>query len=159
MRLYLVQHAQSKSEEEDPARPLSPEGQATAERMAKLFASLQPKVTALWHSDKLRARQTAEAFAQRIQETEKLRQEPGLAPLDDVEPVAVRFQQQAEDLMIVGHLPHLSRLASRLLVNDAERNVIQFQMAGIVCLGRDESGHWTVLWMVPPELAAQITGS
>ncbi len=153
MLLYLVQHAQSKSEAEDPARPLGENGQTTATRMAGLFAHLQPRITALWHSDKLRARQTAEIFARSLRATDKLQQVAGLAPMDGVKPVVARLQQHLEDLLIVGHLPHLSRLASQLLVGDTEHNVIAFQMAGIVCLQRDASGQWSLWWMLTPELA------
>ena len=155
MRLYLVQHAQAKTEAEDPSRPLSEEGQATAARMAEHFHNLRPRVAAIWHSDKLRARQTAEVFASRAVAREGLQQVAGLAPLDDIAPLTTQFEQQADDLMIVGHLPHLSRLASTLLVGDPERKgidlkIIDFQMAGIVCLQRDEAGKWSVQWMLTP---------
>ncbi|MGH2376556.1 MAG: hypothetical protein ACRDIC_24240 [bacterium] len=54
--------------------------------------------------------------------------------------------------MLVGHLPHLGRLASLLLVGTAERAVIRFQMGGVVCLARDDSGAWALEWMLVPEL-------
>jgi hypothetical protein len=37
-----------------------------------------------------------------------------LAPNDDVEPTRVRLNHGTENVMLVGHLPHLSRLVSRL---------------------------------------------
>jgi len=54
--------------------------------------------------------------------------------------------------MLVGHLPHLSHLASRLLGLDRNRAVVRFQMAGIVRLDRDEAGQWEVRWLFPLEL-------
>lgn len=150
MRLYLVQHAQSKTEAEDPLRGLSKEGQATAAQMAKMLQRLGLKVAAIWHSDKLRARQTAEALALGVHAWEGLQQREGLAPLDDVAPIAERLQQEANDVMIVGHLPHLSKLASQLLAGSPERKIVEFQMGAAVCLGRDETGVWSLQWMLPP---------
>ena len=156
MLLYLIQHGQSKNEAEDPARPLSEKGQTTATHMAGLFARVQPRIAAVWHSDKPRARQTTEIFARSLQAADKIQQVAGLAPMDDVKPVAARLQQQLEDLLIVGHMPYLSRLASQLLVGDTEQKVIAFQMAGIVCLQRDASGQWSLWWMLTPELANSL---
>ncbi|MBI3989381.1 MAG: hypothetical protein HY347_07165 [candidate division NC10 bacterium] len=45
-----------------------------------------------------------------------------------------------EPLMLVGHLPHLSRLTSALLVGDPEREVIRFRMGAIVCLSKTAGG-------------------
>jgi phosphohistidine phosphatase len=55
-------------------------------------------------------------------------------------------------VMVVGHLPHLGRLVSRLLGLDADRSVVRFQNAGVVCLDRDAAGSWSVRWVLPPEL-------
>ncbi len=62
-----------------------------------------------------------------------------------------------QPLMLVGHLPFLSRLASLLLVGDPERALVRFRMGGIVCLtgepaGAGGTGGWMVAWMLIPEL-------
>ena len=49
------------------------------------------------------------------------------------------------------HLPHLGKLAALLLCGDKERNVINFQMGGLVRLKRMAAGQWAVDWMVLPE--------
>ena len=56
-----------------------------------------------------------------------------------------------EAVMLVGHLPFLSRLASLLVAGNHEAGIIRFQQAGIVCLSR-EDGKWAVNWVMPPEL-------
>ena len=56
-----------------------------------------------------------------------------------------------EDIMLVGHLPHLSRLSSLILTGDKDRNVIDFKMGGVVCLKKSEDGKWSVEWMITPE--------
>ena len=52
--------------------------------------------------------------------------------------------------LLVGHLPHLSRLASLLLVGDATREIVAFRMGGIVCLEND-AGRWRIKWILTPE--------
>ena len=153
MRLYLVQHGAAKSEAEDPHRGLTDEGRRDVERMAHCLALLQLSLDRIEHSEKLRARQTAEILAARLCPTQGTQEIAGLAPNDDVEPVCARLQQEPKNLMLVGHLPHLSRLVSRLLGLDRNRAVVRFQMAGVVRLDRDEAGQWEVSWVFPPELA------
>jgi phosphohistidine phosphatase SixA len=53
-----------------------------------------------------------------------------------------------KDVMLVGHLPHLARLGALLLTGDMAKNVINFKMAGLVCLGRRADGSWALEWMI-----------
>jgi phosphohistidine phosphatase len=62
---------------------------------------------------------------------------------------AVEFA--AEPLMLVGHLPHMARLASLLLTGNPNREVVRFRNATIVCLERVEDG-WVLLWALGPDL-------
>ena len=66
MQLYLVQHGASKSDSEDPQRSLTDDGRQTVEQMADLLSSLGLALDFIEHSDKLRARQTAEILAARL---------------------------------------------------------------------------------------------
>jgi phosphohistidine phosphatase len=152
MHLYLVQHGAAKSEAEDPHRGLSDDGRRSVERVAHYLAPLPLGLDRIEHSEKLRARQTAEILAACLRPVEGTHEIAGLAPNDDVEPVCVRLQKESRNLMLVGHLPHLSRLVSRLLGLDRNRAVVRFQMAGVVRLDRDEAGQWEVCWVFPPEL-------
>jgi len=54
--------------------------------------------------------------------------------------------------VVVGHLPHLSHLVSRLLGLDLNRAVVRFQMGGVVRLDRDDATQWGVRWVLAPEL-------
>lgn len=152
MQLYLVQHGAAKSEAEDPQRGLTDDGRRTVEHLADFLAPLGLPLDRIEHSDKLRARQTAEILAARLRPAEGTRQVAGLAPNDDVEPVRARLETETKNIMLVGHLPFLGRLASRLLGLEAERTLVQFQMGGVVRLDRDPSGQWRLRWMLVPEL-------
>ena len=54
--------------------------------------------------------------------------------------------------MLIGHLPHLSKLAALLLCHGEAQTVVEFQMGGMVCLGRDDGDDWSLRWMVTPEI-------
>ena len=153
MKAYLVQHAQAKPEAEDPERHLTDSGNAALCRVAgyaSQYANL--KVRQILHSGKTRARQTASILDSYLNPPEGVEPTDGLNPNDDPAVWAKRLASQAEDLMLVGHLPHLSRLASLLLCDDAHAKLIEFQMGGIVCLKRDAEGHWAVGWMLVGEV-------
>jgi phosphohistidine phosphatase len=58
---------------------------------------------------------------------------------------------QSGSLMLVGHLPFLSRLVGFLLVGDCERPLVQFRNGGLVGLVRD-GANWTITCVIPPAL-------
>lgn len=161
MHLYVVQHGAAKAETEDRQRGLTDEGRRTVERMAECLSSLRLPIDRIEHSDKLRAKQTAEVLAGRLRPAEGANQVPGITPNDDVEPMRVRLVKESKNLMLVGHLPYLSRLVARLLGLPADQTVLQFQMGGVVRIDRDEAGHWVVRWALTPELlpSYQVAGA
>ena len=153
MQLYLVQHAAPKSKEEDPERPLSEKGWADIRRVAAHLAGhADIQVRQINHSGKARAKQTAEALAEVLQPAEGSREVADINPLADPAIWARQLAEIGEDAMLVGHLPHLSKLAAHLLCRDDQLKVVDFQMGGVVCLSRDEAGAWSIRWMVTPEI-------
>ena len=54
-------------------------------------------------------------------------------------------------LMIIGHLSHLSRMASLLILGTPENEIIRFKMGGVVCLTESDN-KWFVEWVLVPEL-------
>ncbi len=152
MAIYLVQHGAAKAEAEDPQRSLTNEGKRTVERIGEHLAKCGVALDRIEHSDKLRARQTAEILAAKLHPAHGIVQVSGLAANDDVEPTRVRLNQETGTLMVVGHLPHLSRLVSRLFALPADHALMRFQMGGVVKLERDSDGRWVLCWMFTPEL-------
>ena len=157
MPVYLVQHGQAVSEEQDSTRPLTEGGREEVERVARHAATLGVRVAEIWHSGKLRALQTAELLRGHLSPMPALREQRGMNPGDDPVLVLPRLEAAADPVMLVGHLPHLSRLASLLLVGDSGRGIIQFRNAGIVCLARGEGG-WRLDWALPPDLVPGVAG-
>jgi len=152
MKLYLIQHAEAKREEEDPSRPLSEKGWEDIKKVKEYLKEKGIKVKRIFHSDKLRAKQTAEALSEVIYSSEGIDEEKGLAPLDDSNIWFYRLKTEMGDVMIVGHLPYLSILAGLLLSDDPERKIVNFKGSGVVCVKKDEAGKWSVQWMMIPEI-------
>ncbi|MEJ2069681.1 MAG: phosphohistidine phosphatase SixA [Syntrophobacterales bacterium] len=152
MFLYLVQHAEAKGKEEDPARDLTEKGRQDVERVARYLKGLEVQVRQIFQSGKTRAHSTANILAAQVNPVAGVSEAPGLAPLDDPGIWAERLQNLDEDIMLVGHLPHLGRLAALLLSGDQERSVVNFQMGGVVRLGRLDAGQWAIDWMVVPAM-------
>ncbi len=156
VNIYLVRHGAALAKEVDPDRPLAPEGRDAASRVARaLKGSGATAVGGIHHSTKLRARQTAEILGEALGLEELVTEVPNLEPLDDVAELASALEKAGNDLMLVGHLPHLNRLASRLVAGDAAVSAFDFPECGVLCLGRkgeEESGGggWTVRWMLDP---------
>lgn len=146
---YLVQHAQAKTKEEDPNRGLTEEGLENAQKVADYLAGLRLELGSIFHSGKERARETAEILAEKLGLKGNIFEKDGLAPMDDPHIWAERLSQFQESVMLVGHLPHLSRLASLLLVGEISRPVVSFKNAGVVCLKR-ESADWSLEWIIIP---------
>ncbi|MDX1660450.1 MAG: phosphohistidine phosphatase SixA [Gemmatimonadota bacterium] len=150
MRAYLMQHGLAKSKAEDPDRPLTDEGRAEVERVAAVAERAGVRVEAVLHSGKTRARQTAELLGARLGPA-NVEVIDGVSPMDDPGVVADRLEERAGSAAVVGHLPHLSRLAGLLLTGDADREVVAIRNAGLVCLER-EGGSWRLLWAVTPDV-------
>ena len=152
MVLYLVQHGKSLARDADPEQGLSPEGIAETERIAGVARSYAVGISRIRHSLKKRARQTAEIFAAALAPTQGVEAVKGIQPLDDVVPAARRLSGD-DGLMLVGHLPFMSRLTSYLITGAIEPAVFRFQNSGIVCLEPDPKGAaWVIRWTLMPHI-------
>jgi len=152
MRLYLVRHGQARSSEEDPEKRLSAKGLADVEKVAAFLRPRGIAVEAIWQSGKTRAVETAEVLAEAVTARQGVVQWPGLEPNDPVTPILNDLRRVDGDLMIVGHLPFLVRLASRLLAADESILRLNLCTAGALCLGRDPEQGWYLAWLVTPEV-------
>ncbi|MDH4230575.1 MAG: phosphohistidine phosphatase SixA [Nitrospirota bacterium] len=152
MTLLLVQHGKSLPKEVDPEQGLSDEGRAETEKIASAAKEHGVRIARIVQSGKKRAVQTAEIFASALQPAAGVQKADGLNPLDDVAAFAEKIAA-SEDLMLVGHLPFMERLASFLITGSADKPVIRFQNSGIVCLEKDaDAGHWAVRWTLLPKI-------
>lgn len=149
MKLYLVQHGLSLPEEVDPEKSLSPEGEAASRNIAAFLKEKNIRVDRVWHSSKKRAVQTAQIMAESLSSPET-QERKDLNPMDPVGDFPGEIEALKKDLMIVGHLPFVQKLASLLLSGTEEKDLISIRNSGIICLEHTDS--WKVLWTVTPEL-------
>ena len=152
MFIYLVRHAKAKNEEVDPARPLCEKGLSEITKMASYASGLDISITEIFHSPKLRAKQTAQILADYLKPLKGTTEMHGLKPNDDPAIWAERFKVITDDIMLVGHLPHLGRLTSQLLCGDPDKNLIVVKTAGVVCIKREDNGVWSLQWIITPAI-------
>ncbi|UCH92328.1 MAG: phosphohistidine phosphatase SixA [Candidatus Aminicenantes bacterium] len=150
MVLYLIQHGEAKSKQEDPERPLTDKGAKNIKKTAAFFKELKREIGLIWHSGKKRAEQTAEILKETLGADVQMETCEGLAPNDDISIIIQKIETADQDsIILVGHLPHLSRLASRLLAGNQKIEIIRFKNAGILCLS-GENQDWELEWMITP---------
>ena len=152
MNLYLVQHGKAVAKEVDPDRSLTGQGRAEVERVAAFIEPLSLSVGCLWHSGKTRAAQTARILTEVVKADKGVLQRDGLAPNDDVTNLADELNAANQDIMIVGHLPFLSKLASLLISGSESTNVVAFENGGVVSIRRSEQNQWQLSWIATPGL-------
>lgn len=152
MRAYLVQHGDAVSEQVDPTRPLSEKGRKDVAKTAALLRSNGLTVSAIYHSGKTRAAQTAEGLACGVMAARGILPMDGIAPNDPVAPLRDKLQESPEDVVIVGHLPFLSKLVNALLGKEEGKELLAFQPGGVVCIDRTGPAEWKVRWMLVPDL-------
>ncbi len=156
MNLYLVRHGHAVPDEVDPERPLSPTGVDTARRVARFLKQSQTiSVAEIRHSTKLRARQTAGILSQDGGLNAPLVEAKGLEPMADVNAAVLALETVSHDLMLVGHLPYLDRLASALVAGQADLAAFSFGECSVLHLRRFEGSPreaWRVVWMLSLDL-------
>lgn len=144
MKVLLVHHADAVSPAVDPQRPLSAIGCDQAERMAAEARARGYAPAAIWHSGKLRARQTAEPFLT-LNPFAAFTMVRGLLPDDPPEIMCHRLLAETRDVILVGHLPNMPALAHLLA------GVEDFPLHGIVAIEMADGGvSWRELWRASP---------
>jgi phosphohistidine phosphatase len=141
MRLYLVHHADAVGPHVDTQRPLSAHGRAQADRLAAGAKAAGAAPAAIFHSGKLRARQTAEAFYRQCNPFADFKMIRGLLPDDPPQHVRDLVTGEPRDLLLVGHMPGIREIL-RVLVPGA----VDLPLHGMVAVESDGAGSWKELW-------------
>jgi len=153
MKLYLAQHGDATSKKENPDRPLSVKGRNEVETIGRVLGRSGISVDAILHSGKLRARQTAELLAAQLAPGLAPQTNENLNPLDLPAVMAEEIDHWQDSILLVGHLPHMARLASLLLTGQEESTIVAFTPGTIACLEKSEDKTWSLKWLLPPDMA------
>lgn len=151
MRCYLVRHGEAVSAQVNPQRPLSARGRAEVAELAQLALSREVRVAELRHSGILRAQETAEILAGYLKPSGGVQPFAGLMPEDDPETAKAELESVEQPILLVGHLPFMSRLAALLVKGDAARSVAEFGPASMLCCVKVGAG-WQIDWQIAPTL-------
>jgi phosphohistidine phosphatase len=139
MTLLLVHHAEALDPRLDSRRPLSPHGQTQAAGVAAAVAAAGVVPGVIWHSGKLRAKQTAEVLWLAGDPAARIEAVRGLQPGDPPDWMRDRVTGETRTVALVGHMPHLARLLALLCEADAPA---AFPLHGAVALApADERWH------------------
>lgn len=150
MQIYLIRHAHALDGDDDAGRPLSAKGRRHIRAIASRLRRgnlLQTKE--LWHSSLVRARDTARLLAMGLRVSAKLVETDGLEPEADTAPMARRLAGLRRSVAVIGHEPHLSALATRLLGGRAGEPVVVMKKGAVLALERTGS-RWAVRWLLSP---------
>jgi phosphohistidine phosphatase len=135
VKIFLLHHADAVGPDVDPQRPLSSRGVAHATALAIKAKGKGCASAAIWHSGKLRARQTAEPFLRECQPFAEFKIMRGLLPDDPPAMIIDTLNHETRDVMLAGHMPHMADLLRALSPSSAP-----FPLHGLVALERDEQG-------------------
>jgi phosphohistidine phosphatase len=147
--LFLVHHGDAVGADVNPMRPLSDRGRVEVDMLAQSAAERGAKPDVIFHSGKLRARQTAEAYWRRCNPLAAFSATRGLQPTDPTNWILDSIAGETRHLMLVGHFPHLPRLLARLITGNAEGGSVDFPLNGVVVL-EEAGGNWVERWRLKP---------
>jgi phosphohistidine phosphatase len=144
--VLLVHHADAVGAHIDAQRPLSIHGHSQAGSVAEKVKAQGFAPAAIWHSGKLRGRQTAEAFLRLCNPFAEFKMVRGLRSEDPPEWMRDELFGESRDILLVGHMPHIADLA-RLMAPDAAR----LPLNGAIAFERsDEQKIWKEAWRAQP---------
>ena len=114
--------------------------------MAAEAAARGARPAVVWHSGKLRAKQTAEIFWRVCNALAGCAAVRDLQPGDPPEWIRDALRHEPRDLLIVGHFPHLPGLLA-LMLGEGHGAAAGFPLHGVVALRTDDDGaNWTEEW-------------
>lgn len=165
MRLVLFRHGLAEERESfgsqessDHLRPLTEKGRKRVKQVCERIRVLQGQFDMVVSSPLLRAQQTRD-IATQVFSVDSSLEAVELSPSSPPQAFVkwLRFHaKRAEDVLVVGHEPQLSLLASYLLAQRDE-SFIQLRKAGMICLEVEnfeslQAGTALLVWAISPKL-------
>ena len=105
----------------------------------------------IFHSGKLRAQQTAGIIQESVAPDVELSFREGLKPNDPITGIVDDMNTANKNIMLVGHLPFMDKMAAFLLDRSHDSSGLAFRTATVVCFEQRENDKWTLLWTVSPD--------
>ena len=130
-------------------RPISEQGMRDIRILATHMQNMGVQLGNVFHSGKLRAQQSARLIAETVSPGIKPVQTEGLNPNDDPKVIVEDIEQMDTNILIVSHMPFVSRLCSTLLTGTTGA---QFESipGTLFCLEKAEN-RWRLVYMLRPD--------
>ena len=150
MRLLLIRHGSATNSHDDDARGLTEFGRMESASIATWIKTLCFNKPSIWHSEKVRAKETAAIILEGAGWDSTLKEVPGLRPSSPVGEMAIRIAAEDSDLVLVGHMPFMSAMASELVTGGQLETHWNFETCAALCLERMGVGQWVVCGFTMP---------
>ncbi len=154
MKLYLMRHGEAEGVYEGEGPSLSSRGESEVSRIGEALSSKKIRLDHIYHSGKLRARQTAEIVGSKFSADIPISKKEGLKPNDPAPVFAKDLNDVSGNILVVGHLPFVSKLTSYLLADTESELMFSFGTASVAFLEYAHSFGWNLHWLIEPESIA-----
>ncbi len=131
MKLYLMRHGEAEGVYGGDEPALTARGKAEVNRIGEALSSMDIQLDHIYQSGKLRARQTAEMIKSKLGGDILISKKEGLKPNDPVSAFVGNLKDIKENILIVGHLPFIAKLASYLLAETESDHMIAFRTSSV----------------------------
>lgn len=154
MKLLLVRHAEAHPGSPDALRTLTEKGRGDALQLGRVLGPQWPEqgCTGL-HSTLVRARETAECMTESGRLAVTWHALPGLEPEAGCRTALEWIRLDHPWLVLVGHNPHLTLLAHRLLGREAGPLLFEMKKCSALLLQREYAdSDWHIQWFITAKL-------
>ena len=154
MKLYLMRHGEAEGVYEGEGPALSARGESEVNQIGKALSSKKIQLDHIYHSGKLRARQTADIVGSKFSADIPISKREGLKPNDPVLVFAKDLNDESGNILVIGHLPFVAKLTSYLLAETESELMFSYSTASVACLEYAHSLGWSLHWLIDPESVA-----
>lgn len=146
MSLLIIRHGEANINEQSRERELTQIGRDETKTLAKWLQKKRLDSNTIFHSTKIRAKQTAQIIADEL--SLPLKETIGICPDDSVESFCKEIEKYNNSI-IVSHLPFVDILTSHLLIGSDEK-FTRFTTSSACYLNKNEEGKWQIEWFYSP---------
>lgn len=118
MKLCLIRHGNALNHDIDALRTLSSIGRDEARSAGKFLRESSFHPQKIFHSELIRAKETATLVAQELSFEGSLIEDPHLLPSSPIKTWSDNIHFMDEDIILVGHMPYMGIFATDLYQRD-----------------------------------------
>lgn len=164
LELYLIRHGIAAERgpkwPDDSKRPLTPEGIARLRKAAEGLIAAGVEIDQIVTSPLVRAKQTADVFAEAFKNKPAIAMSDALAPAGTPSGVIAEIARHVRKgrVALVGHEPNIGELAAQLI---GARHPIEFKKGAVCRIDFDilpPKGVGMLRWFLTPKLLRRLRG-